>query len=235
MRLPSAEYVQPFSDAPNILIDQHRVFLDGQELASVAAILAEAKLKRVEALFEAVKRKREQFKAENPTLPFAGVMNYWIDGRINALVVKSIFQTVAFAGYPNGYFVVYRRGSRNEFGRLPADARVPRPPDGQSGAATRASGRLPPEVIQMTVRQNYAAFRRCYEQGLRRDPQLRGRVAARFVIDREGKVSNVTNGGSDLPDADVLACVFSEFYKVRFPAPEGGVVTVVYPIQFEPQ
>jgi hypothetical protein len=100
--------------------------------------------------------------------------------------------------------------------------------------ATTVSGRLPPEVIQRIVRQNFGRFRTCYEQGLDRNPNLQGRVSARFVIGRDGAVSNVSNGGSDLPDSGVVSCVLSAFYGLEFPQPEGGIVTVVYPIMFAP-
>ncbi len=100
--------------------------------------------------------------------------------------------------------------------------------------ATTVSGRLPPEVIQRIVRQNFGRFRMCYEQGLGRNPNLEGRVSARFVIGRDGGVSNVSNGGSDLPDSGVVKCVLSAFYGLSFPQPEGGIVTVVYPIMLAP-
>jgi pSer/pThr/pTyr-binding forkhead associated (FHA) protein len=100
--------------------------------------------------------------------------------------------------------------------------------------ATTVSGRLPPEVIQRIVRQNYGRFRMCYEQGLGRNPNLEGRVSARFVIGRDGAVSNASNGGSDLPDSAVVSCVVSAFYGLSFPQPEGGIVTVVYPIMLSP-
>ncbi len=100
--------------------------------------------------------------------------------------------------------------------------------------ATTVSGRLPPEVIQRIVRQNYGRFRMCYEQGLTRNPNLEGRVSARFVIGRDGAVSNASNGGSDLPDSGVVSCVVSAFYGLSFPQPEGGIVTVVYPIMLSP-
>jgi hypothetical protein len=99
---------------------------------------------------------------------------------------------------------------------------------------TTVSGRLPPEVIQRIVRQNYGRFRMCYEQGLSRNPNLEGRVQVRFVIGRDGSVSNVQNGGSDLPDSGVVNCVISAYYGLSFPQPEGGIVTVVYPIMFQP-
>src|SRR6478609_2040777 len=100
--------------------------------------------------------------------------------------------------------------------------------------ATSVNGRLPPEVIQRIVRQNFGRFRMCYEQGLSRNPNLEGRVGVRFVIGRDGAVSNVGNGGSDIPDSGVVSCTISAFYGLSFPQPEGGIVTVTYPIMFSP-
>jgi hypothetical protein len=101
--------------------------------------------------------------------------------------------------------------------------------------AQSVSGRLPPEVIQRIVRQNFGEFRKCYEQGLARDANLQGRVQVKFVIGREGNVTNVSDGGSDIPDQAVRDCVFEGVKLLLFPQPEGGIVTVVYPIRFEPQ
>ena len=99
---------------------------------------------------------------------------------------------------------------------------------------TIVSGRIPAEVIQRTVRQNYGRFRQCYELGLRTNPNLTGRVTARFVIGRDGAVTNAMNGGGDLPDATVTSCVINAFYGLSFPAPDGGIVTVTYPIMLVP-
>jgi tetratricopeptide (TPR) repeat protein len=101
--------------------------------------------------------------------------------------------------------------------------------------ATSVSGRLPPEAIQRIVRQNYGRFRACYERGLLRNPRIGGRVTARFKIRGDGSVVNIENGGSSLPDADVVRCVLDAFGALSFPQPEGGTVTVVYPILFSPE
>jgi hypothetical protein len=42
------------------------------------------------------------------------------------------------------------------------------------------------------------------------------------------------DSGSDLPDPHVIKCVIRGFQSLRFPEPEGGIVTVVYPIIFSP-
>ncbi|AKT39666.1 AgmX/PglI C-terminal domain-containing protein [Chondromyces crocatus] len=124
------------------------------------------------------------------------------------------------------------QGFGSGHGRLGGSHRT-KPPQVRMGATT-VSGRLPPEVIQRIVRQNFGRFRLCYENGLRNNPNLQGRVGVRFVIGRDGAVSNVGNGGSDMPDGGVVSCVVRAFYGLSFPQPEGGIVTVVYPIMFSP-
>jgi hypothetical protein len=98
----------------------------------------------------------------------------------------------------------------------------------------KVSGRLAPELIQSAVRKSYGGLRKCYEAGLARNSSLAGRVAVRFVIELDGTVTNVSNGGSELADPEVVQCVIAHFYTLKFPPPEGGIVTVVYPIMLSP-
>ena len=108
-----------------------------------------------------------------------------------------------------------------------------RPPSARALPPETSGHGIPAEVIQRIVRQNFGRFRMCYESGLRNNPNLQGRVAVSFVIDRSGRVSTASGGG-DLPDSSVTACVARQFYSLNFPQPEGGVVTVTYPILFTP-
>ncbi len=128
------------------------------------------------------------------------------------------------------------RGSGQGFGsghgRL-GGAHQSRGPTIRQGA-TQVNGRLPPEVIQRIVRQNFGRFRLCYEGGLRTNPNLQGRVAVKFVIDRSGSVATASDGGSELADKSVVQCVVRGFSNLSFPQPEGGIVTVTYPITFSP-
>jgi hypothetical protein len=103
-------------------------------------------------------------------------------------------------------------------------------PDGQIST----NGRLPPEVIQRIVRQNFGRMRLCYENGLRGNPGLQGRVSTRFVIGRDGAVSAANDAGSDLPDQKVVQCIVGSFMNFSFPQPEGGIATVVYPLTLSP-
>jgi hypothetical protein len=95
-------------------------------------------------------------------------------------------------------------------------------------------GRLPAEVVQRIVRQNFGRFRFCYEKGLALNPSLEGRVAVRFVIDRSGAVSTSSAESGGLPDPAVARCVAQGFLGLSFPPPEGGIVSVTYPLMFSP-
>ncbi len=100
--------------------------------------------------------------------------------------------------------------------------------------ATTVSGRLPKEVVQRIVRQNFGRFRLCYERGLQQNPNLEGRVAVSFSISQTGAVEDARNGGSSLPDASVVACIVSAFRGLSFPRPESGRARVIYPMMLSP-
>jgi hypothetical protein len=102
------------------------------------------------------------------------------------------------------------------------------PPHGKAG------GRLAPEVIQRVVRQHFGRFRLCYERNLRDCPNLSGRVNVKFFIDLDGSVKQPRNADSDMPDGETVACVVEAFRALQFPPPEGGYVTVTYPVMFSP-
>jgi hypothetical protein len=114
-----------------------------------------------------------------------------------------------------------------------APGHTPKAPQVRMGA-TSVSGRIPPEVIQRIVRQHFGRLRGCYERSLKPGfANAAGRVTVRFVIGRDGAVRNASEAGSDL-GSEVTACVVRVFQGMVFPAPDGNIVTVVYPITFTP-
>jgi hypothetical protein len=354
---------------PSVLVDRSAIYVGVKKVGNVEALQQSGRLQRLDDLFDTLKEQRESWKAANPGQEFDGVVEYWVDENTSALVVKDVFQTAAFAGFPNGRFASRTRDRPLRVVMVPADARVPGPPgmaqpnrptrvlaarlrqdnlvelawagenletleqtvplkdvgratkalwgsrppaiapqsdrpkleqaivfvpnevpfrtllqvlDGlyeltrpvaagsteqypaftatlrvnipdQSAkeladeylarpspalvrlGATAVSGRLAPEQIQATVRRSFSAMRVCYEQGLEKNPKLSGRVNVRFVIGRDGNVSRAEpSAESTLPDAAVRNCIAHVFQSIQFPPPEGGIVTVVYPIMLEP-
>lgn len=113
------------------------------------------------------------------------------------------------------------------------------------------STHMSPETIQRVVRGQFEVFRRCYEEGLRTNPTLTGRIDIRFQIHLDGAVREVSTVSTPTPrdaasagpsaepavpemsDAQVVRCVAKGFEALRFPKP-WGVIKVVYPIAFSP-
>ncbi len=96
---------------------------------------------------------------------------------------------------------------------------------------TNVSGRLAPSRIQAVVRGQFGRLRLCYENALRKDPTLQGKVTVRFAIGRDGKVMKASATG-DIANPDVISCVGRAFEGMTFPKPDGGIVTVSYPVVF---
>jgi len=96
------------------------------------------------------------------------------------------------------------------------------------------TGHLAREKIEAVVRKNHDVFRACYEKGHGLKRHLKGQVVVRFLIDRDGRVSLSELEKSTLADEETTSCVVDGFRRLRFPPPDGGVVTVVYPMKFSP-
>ena len=96
------------------------------------------------------------------------------------------------------------------------------------------TGRLSKEIIQRIVRRHLGQVRVCYEQALVREPTREGKVTVLFVIGTEGGVTSTKVDSSDVGDPDLERCVTDVFDTMAFPKPEGGIVSVRYPLIFTP-
>jgi hypothetical protein len=90
-------------------------------------------------------------------------------------------------------------------------------------------GKLPPEVVQRIVRQNFGRFRLCHGRAMKVDPDATGNVAVRFGIDAAGKIGKPSIVGSAPTWGE---CVRNAFESLAFPAPEGGPVVVDLTVGF---
>jgi biopolymer transport protein ExbD len=112
--LPQAENVETVVEAPMVAVNGNQVLVDGQNVGSVRAIEDMGQMSKIDGLFDLLKRKRELWKSFNPNKPFPGVAILQVDEEVPALVVKSVFQTAAYAGYPNISFMVRKRGASGD-------------------------------------------------------------------------------------------------------------------------
>lgn len=93
--------------------------------------------------------------------------------------------------------------------------------------------RMGAEAAQRVVGQNFGRMRACYLTQLRTNPDLAGRVTVRFEIGAAGSVVRTSDAGSTLPPA-ITTCVMRAVAALSFAAPEGGHLTVTYPMDFAP-
>ena len=110
VRLPKAENVIDMTEAPMVAITGTQILVDGTAAGSTRTIEDANRMQRVDELFGILKNKRELWKQVNAGKEFPGVAVLQVNRRVTALVVKSVFQTAAMAGYPSISFMVGRLG-----------------------------------------------------------------------------------------------------------------------------
>lgn len=108
VKLPKAENVEDIIDAPMVAVNGNQILVDGVLAGSTRAVEELGRMQKIDELFTILKNKRELWKQVQPNKPFPGVCILQVDSNVPALVVKSVFQTAAFAGYPNVSFMVGR-------------------------------------------------------------------------------------------------------------------------------
>jgi biopolymer transport protein ExbD len=106
VKLPKAENTIDMIDAPMVAVNGSQILVDGHPAGSTRALEEAGRLQRIDELYNILKSKRELWKATNPNKSFPGVCVLQVDQNVPALVVKSVFQTSAFGGYPNVSFMV---------------------------------------------------------------------------------------------------------------------------------
>jgi hypothetical protein len=106
VKLPDAENTLDMIDAPMVAVTGSLILVDGSPAGNTRTIEDNKQLRRIDELFNILKGKRETWKQLHPGKEFPGVVVLQIDQDVQAIVVKSVFQTSAFAGYPNVSFMV---------------------------------------------------------------------------------------------------------------------------------
>ena len=96
-------------------------------------------------------------------------------------------------------------------------------------------GGLSRYVVQATIAKYLSQVRACYEEGLQRNPGLKGTVDVAFTIRGNGKVKSSRVRKSSLGDKKVEKCITTKMRGWNFPKPRGGVdVNVNYPFLLRP-
>ncbi len=109
----------------------------------------------------------------------------------------------------------------------------------ETPTAKAPTGTLSKEAIQASIKAVTPKIKACFEQGLKHDPSLAGKVVIEFDIEANDEGKGVVNRGevkSAVTQSPFFeACVLKEVAGASFDAPEGGGKVVVrYPFKFDP-
>jgi hypothetical protein len=103
----------------------------------------------------------------------------------------------------------------------------------KDSAPQDVDGSLDPSVIAREIRGRLGAVKACYEAGLKRNPNIGGKLQLRFEVSQVGKVTSAEIENDTMHDDDVASCIKSRVMTWRFPAPAGGSVQFSYPFIFQ--
>ncbi|RKH72040.1 energy transducer TonB [Corallococcus interemptor] len=96
------------------------------------------------------------------------------------------------------------------------------------------SAEVKPRDLARFIQSRKASIQRCYENGLKRDPSLKGKVMVRFELTPQGRASNVEVDESTLRSDEVINCIKTTMRAWTFPFKPSDDVPVSYPFIFSP-
>ena len=110
-------------------------------------------------------------------------------------------------------------------------------PGSPAPALTRepVSSNIDSAGVTKVINVSRAAIKRCYDKALMSNPQLKGKLSVKIVINQQGRVDSTEIVDDSLHDAEVSKCVRGVIGRLRFPKPADGTATVTFPFAFDPK
>jgi biopolymer transport protein ExbD len=106
VKVPGAGNALDMIDAPMVTIAGSQILIDGRVGGNTRSLEEHKRLERLDELASILGAKRETWKQLHPNREFPVAVILQIDQDVPTVVVKSVFQTAANAGYPNISFMV---------------------------------------------------------------------------------------------------------------------------------
>jgi len=112
------------------------------------------------------------------------------------------------------------------------DAGEPAPEPAQTFTSEPTTGgQISNDDVKKVMSAHIGKIQACYEDQLKANPKLAGRVIVKFTIEPKGNVSQADATGVS---AEVDKCIAAIVKTLKFPAPKGGAAHVSYPFSFKP-
>jgi len=104
------------------------------------------------------------------------------------------------------------------------------PGDHPKGSSLQEPSARVPSALLASLRDRWDDVRACYASGLRRTPDLWGRLALKLRIAASGRIIAASEVESRFPDQDVAECVLEAYERVGLP-PSSEERVIVYPLR----
>jgi outer membrane biosynthesis protein TonB len=113
---------------------------------------------------------------------------------------------------------------------------LPVPPgsEGTSAKILEQPKADPEQIVRNTLRLSLSAFEDCYQNSLRRDSRIKGRVVVTVGVAATGHVSSARIEETTIKDDGVINCITTRLKALRFP-PLGEEVEVTLPLSLVPR
>jgi hypothetical protein len=97
-----------------------------------------------------------------------------------------------------------------------------------------AAGASQADVQRIARSKGYNPFRSCYEEGLRRDQKLGGKISVDFTLGANGEVVGAKKTAATLGDDSVVQCVVREAGRLELAHPESGTPAITMVVTLSP-
>lgn len=100
----------------------------------------------------------------------------------------------------------------------------------RGGHQTQIGGKISEGSVARLFRRKQSAIKTCYERTLKINSKAQGKIKLLIVIGTTGQVQSVRVTQNETGDSQLAACIVSKIRIWHFPRPQGGTVTLMYPI-----
>lgn len=112
------------------------------------------------------------------------------------------------------------------------------PSDMSASGETGTSAKDRKAMVLQTISRNYPELKRCYNEGLKTNANMKGKVVMGWAMDPQGRVLDVQVQTSQLNNKSVEKCMVERLSSWRFPRQakmQGAKDRMTYTFQFIPE
>ncbi len=106
--------------------------------------------------------------------------------------------------------------------------------NGETTPSTGRRGSLDKRIIQKVIKQHANEIQACYQNELKKNKDLAGRIACQWTVLENGDVTDAAIVQSQMQNDNVEKCMLNNIKEWKFPPPKGGSVRIQYPFTFAP-